>query len=134
MRERLRAWRFALLYMALIFVISSFEVQVPGVEELPFRDKAIHFVEYGVLGWLCTGAARRTWPLAAMWRTALFAVFVSALWGLSDEIHQALVPGRSAELADVVADLLGSAVGSAAWHLFSSRSVRHYTGKFTSPD
>jgi len=120
--------------MALIFVISSFEVHVPGVEELPFRDKAIHFVEYAVLGWLCTGAARRTWPSAALWRTALFAVFISALWGLSDEIHQAMVPGRSAELADVAADLLGSAFGSAVWHLFSARSVRHYTGKFTSTD
>jgi VanZ family protein len=64
----------------------------------------------------------------------LFAVFVSALWGLSDEIHQALVPGRSSELADVVADLLGSAVGAACWHLFSNRSVRQYTGKFTSMD
>jgi VanZ family protein len=120
--------------MALIFVISSFEVQVPGVQHLPFRDKAIHFVEYAVLGWLCAYAASRSWPSAAVWRTALFAVFVSALWGLSDEIHQALVPGRSSELADVVADLLGSAVGAACWHLFSNRSVRQYTGKFTSMD
>ncbi|MGB5701565.1 MAG: VanZ family protein, partial [Polyangiales bacterium] len=114
--------------------ISSFEVQVPGVQHLPFRDKAIHFVEYAVLGWLCAYAASRSWPSAAVWRTALFAVFVSALWGLSDEIHQALVPGRSSELADVVADLLGSAVGAACWHLFSNRSVRQYTGKFTSMD
>ncbi len=134
MRERLRPWRFALLYMALIFVISSFAVQVPGVRYLPFRDKAIHFVEYGVLGWLCARASSLTWPSAAVWRTAVFAVFVSALWGLSDEIHQALVPGRSPELADVVADLLGSAVGAAAWHLLSNRSVREYTGKFTSTD
>jgi VanZ family protein len=120
--------------MALIFVISSFEVQVPGVERLPFKDKAIHFVEYGVLGWLCAAAASRSWPSAAAWRTALFAVFVSALWGLSDEIHQALVPGRSPELADVVADLLGSSAGVAACRLFSNRSVRQYTGKFTSMD
>ena len=120
--------------MALIFVISSFEVRVPGVEHLPFRDKAIHFVEYAVLGWLCAGAAARSWPSAAAWRTAAFAVFVSALWGLSDEIHQALVPGRSAELADVAADVLGSVVGATAQRLFSNGSVRKYTGKFTSMD
>jgi VanZ family protein len=120
--------------MALIFVISSVAGQVPGVQHLPFRDKAIHFVEYAVLGWLCTGAARRSWPSAAPWRIATFAVFVSALWGLSDEIHQAFVPGRSSELADLVADLFGSAAGAAGWHLFSHRSVRQYTGKFTSRD
>lgn len=110
--------------MTLIFVISSFEVEVPGVRHLPFRDKAIHFVEYGVLGWLCAAASSRTWPAAPAWRTTLFAVFVSALWGLSDEIHQAMVPGRSAEVADLVADLLGSAAGAVAWTLISNRSVR----------
>jgi len=116
-------WRFALLYMALIFVISSFELEVPGIEHVPLRDKGIHFVEYGVLGWLCAAASSRAWPSAAIWRTAMFAVFVSVLWGLSDEIHQALVPGRSPELGDVVADLFGSIVGASGWHFFSRRSV-----------
>lgn len=120
--------------MALIFAISSFEVSVPGVRHLPFRDKALHFVEYAVLGWLCATAASRSWPSVSSWRTALFAVFVSTLWGLSDEIHQALVPGRSSELGDFVADFLGSAAGTAAKHLFSNRSVSQYTGKFTSMD
>ncbi|MBW2550122.1 MAG: VanZ family protein [Deltaproteobacteria bacterium] len=50
-------------------------------------------------------------------------MFVSVLWGLSDEIHQALVPGRSPELGDVIADLFGSIVGVSSWHLFSRRSV-----------
>jgi VanZ family protein len=119
----LRPWRFALLYMALIFVISSFEVDVPGLERFPLRDKGIHLVEYSVLGWLCASASARTWPLASPWQTAVFAVFVSALWGLSDEIHQAFVPGRFAELNDVIADLCGSAVGAASRHFFSSRTV-----------
>lgn len=120
--------------MALIFLISSFEVSVPGVRHVPFKDKAIHFVEYSVLGWLSAAAASRSWPSASAWRTAAFAVFVSTLWGLSDEIHQALVPGRSSELGDLEADFLGSLFGAAAWHLFSNKSVRQYTGKFTSMD
>ena len=120
--------------MALIFVVSSFEVSVPGVGHLPFRDKALHFVEYGVLGWLSARAAASSWPRASAWRTFVFAVFVSTLWGLSDEIHQALVPGRSSELGDVLADFLGSVAGAGAARLFSSRSVSQYTGKFTSID
>jgi VanZ family protein len=109
--------------MALIFVISSFEVQIPGVRHFPMRDKGIHLVEYAVLGWLCAAASSRTWPSASVWRTAAFAVFVSVLWGVSDEIHQALVPGRSPELGDVVADLFGSVAGAAGHLLFSSRTV-----------
>jgi len=109
--------------MALIFVISSFEVQFPGVRHVPLRDKGIHFVEYAVLGWLCAAASRQSWPSASAWRTLAFGVFVSAVWGLSDEIHQALVPGRSSELGDVFADLLGSVAGASVWHLFSNRTV-----------
>jgi VanZ family protein len=118
-----RPWRFALAYMALIFVISSFEVEVPGLHLFPLRDKGIHLVEYAVLGWLCAAAASRTWPAAPPSRIVGFAIFVSALWGLSDEIHQAFVPGRFSELNDVIADLFGSAVGATSRHFFSSRTV-----------
>jgi VanZ family protein len=109
--------------MALIFVISSFELEVPGIRHFPLRDKGIHFLEYTVLGWLCAAASSRTWPSASAWRTAAFAVFISALWGLSDEIHQAFVPGRSSEVADVIADLFGSMAGAAASLLLSNRTV-----------
>jgi len=132
--ERLRPWRFALLYMALIFTLSSFEVAVPGVDRLPLRDKAIHFAEYTVLGWLCMHAAMGSWPRTARRRTFFFAVFVSTLWGLSDEIHQAMVPGRSSELGDLVADFVGSAAGAGMALLFSARSVSQHTRKFTSMD
>lgn len=110
--------------MALIFVISSFEVEVPGVRHVPLRDKGIHFIEFAVLGWLCASASSRTWPSASAWRTATFAVFVAVLWGLSDEIHQALVPGRSPEFGDIIADLFGAIAGTAGRQLFSNRTVR----------
>ena len=104
-------------------MISSFELEVPGIRHFPLRDKGIHFLEYAVLGWLCAAASSRTWPSASAWRTAAFAVFISALWGLSDEIHQAFVPGRSSEVADVIADLFGSMAGAAASLLLSNRTV-----------
>ncbi len=109
--------------MALIFLVSSVEVHAPALQHFPLRDKGIHFLEYAVLGWLCAAASSRTWPSAASWRTASFAVLVAALWGISDEIHQAFVPGRSPELADAFADALGASAGTVGWHWFSNRSV-----------
>jgi len=109
--------------MALSFSISSFAIHAPVIEQFPFRDKGVHFLEYAVLGWLCAAASRRTWPSASGWRTAAFAVLITVLWGLSDEVHQAFVPGRSSELADVLADFLGGIAGAGVWHLFSNRTV-----------
>jgi VanZ family protein len=100
--------------MALIFVVSSIAVQLPGLRYFPLRDKGIHFLEYAVLGWLCAAASSRT---------ASFAMFVAVLWGLSDEIHQAFVPGRSSELGDVVADAIGAFAGTVGWHRFSNPTV-----------
>ena len=41
----------------------------------------------------------------------ILAVSVSTLYGISDEVHQYFVPGRTASLADIVADGIGSLIG-----------------------
>ena len=66
-----------------------------------------------------TNAAIRTWPTRARWRTAALGALVTVAFGVSDEIHQSFVPGRDADVLDVVADALGAAVGAAgyAWAL-----------------
>ena len=51
-------------------------------------------------------------PAAAI---AAAAVILAALYGLSDEIHQAFVPGRMADPWDWMADGFGAAIGAAAW-------------------
>ena len=56
------AWAPAAAYMALIFTVSSMQIDLPVIASIPLRDKAIHFVEYGVLGFLCAHAILLTWP------------------------------------------------------------------------
>ena len=68
--------------------------------------------EYAVLGFLCAHAALRTWPDRAPLRTLALSAFLATAWGLSDELHQAFVPGRSAEVADLVADAIGALAGA----------------------
>jgi len=41
-------------------------------------------------------------------------VVFSVLYGVSDEIHQIYVPGRTPDSLDVVADAVGAALGVAA--------------------
>ena len=98
----------ALACMAAIFWASS----IPGRDlVLPFelKDKVLHAVAFGVLaGAWCAGLRWGFgWSVA---RSALWAVGISALYGVSDELHQAFVPGRSCEALDAVADCVGAAL------------------------
>jgi VanZ family protein len=113
-REIALAWLPAAAYMATIWVLSSMELPSFPTSLFPLRDKGVHFAEYGVLGFLVAHACLRTFPQHARARVAAFAVLCGALWGLFDEIHQAFVPGRSADALDLVADSLGVAAGTLA--------------------
>jgi VanZ family protein len=108
MRPGLRiasAWLPAVLYMLAIWWLSSQRVDLP-LESIPMRDKGLHFIEFGLLGGCFAHAVWITWPGRGV-RGALAAAFFTAAFGLLDELHQAFVPGRSADVADLLADALG---------------------------
>lgn len=95
----------ALVYaLFLLWLGSRSDVPSPGVR-LPL-DKLAHFVLYGVLGWL----AAVGWLKSGQWPAAALVVTAAALCGAVDEIHQRSVPGRSAELADWVVDVVAVVV------------------------
>lgn len=107
--------------MALIFVISSMEQPpdpMPKFEWLPI-DKLYHFVEYGILSVLLAIAFVNVPPkwLPANW-IWVTAVFISILYGASDELHQMFVPGRFATVADWVSDVIGSVAGVLGAYLY----------------
>lgn len=56
------------------------------------------------------------WPLAAeatgpAWLPAWFAFALAVLFGVTDELHHALVPGRVASTTDLAFDGAGAAMG-----------------------
>ncbi len=117
----MKYWIPPLLYMALIFVVSSLEqppLPMPEFEWLTI-DKLYHFVEYAILGGLLAIAFVKAKPAVVpsklIW---LVATVLSILYGASDEWHQTFVPGRFATLADWVADVLGSIAGVLAVYLY----------------
>ena len=100
--------------MALIWTVSSMEAPSFPIHLFPLRDKGVHATEYAVLAFLFAHASLRTWQTHPRWRVAFVAVLLTFLWGFLDEMHQAFVPGRSADLLDLLADTFGALVGTTA--------------------
>jgi VanZ family protein len=122
--RNLKYWAPPLLYMVLVFVVSSLEqppLPMPEFEWLTI-DKLYHFIEYAILGGLLTRAfveakpsivpSQLVWSIAAL---------ISILYGASDEWHQTFVPGRFATFADWVADVLGVIGGVLGVYLYYKR-------------
>ena len=104
----------ALSWAGLIFFLSS----QPGIDTpllFPGQDKLFHLIAYAVLGFLGVGALKIT-EEGYRHRQVWFVALVVMLYGISDEIHQYFVPGRSAETLDAVADAVGAMLG--AWTMF----------------
>jgi VanZ family protein len=103
-----RVWRAACLALALVIVFNLFFLAAKpfaaGLFPAPW-DKAAHLAVYGgltVLLWLGTGG-RMTFTVIAA---------VVAVGGL-DELHQAGIPGRAADIGDFAVDVLaGLAAGT----------------------
>ncbi len=112
----------ACLYYALIFAFSS--RSYPIEIEVPFFDKWIHFVEFGVLGFLVAfGYFKSLKSSLRMKGTFTFASGV--LLGILDEIHQYFVPGRNSDVLDALADALGIALGLFLyWYLSQKMRLR----------
>jgi VanZ family protein len=106
----LRYWLPLISYSAFI-VIQSHYPTPDVVPSWPFFDKLLHAGGYGLLGLLFCRAYRFRWPAASGRFLARRAVLSAALFGLSDEIHQAFVPFRTADPWDVLADAVGAAIG-----------------------
>lgn len=74
---------------------------------VPHLDKAAHFVLYAILGSALAWVRLQREPPPPHG----LLIVLGILYGLSDEIHQMYVPGRSPDVADLVADALGVMTG-----------------------
>ena len=106
-----RLWLPVVLWAALIFAFSSVPDLGTGLGgwDLVLR-KIAHAAEYAVLGAL----------LARALRSPAVAVLAGVLYAVSDEVHQAFVPGRLGSPVDVAIDAVGVVAGVVLWE----RAVR----------
>ena len=103
-----RAWRVVVVW--LVFQLTLTTLPGKALPPMPgFRiDWVAHFCMYFGLGFLMARAAHRSGWSAT--RVALVWVAI-AVFGVLDEFHEELIPGRGAELMDWAMDASGSWVG-----------------------
>ncbi|MHB8765580.1 MAG: VanZ family protein [Deferrisomatales bacterium] len=105
---RLRRRLLLLGYMVTMFALSHMSRPPLPESLLRLGDKVLHGAEYALLAWLWSRAVGGSWR-----RRALLAWLGATAFGLTDELHQAFVPGRTSSALDLVADTLGAAAGAA---------------------
>jgi VanZ family protein len=103
-----------------VALIGSYVAAVVPQEVAPhigsLSDKGIHFIAFAVLTLLFSFAYRTVWARTSLLLLA-YAVFI--------EVSQLFTPNRSAELLDVVADVIGITIG-----LLSVFLLRNYVPGF----
>lgn len=106
MNNRVRVWGLAAGWAAVLFLLSAAPGSALG-PSVPYGDKLAHFALYTVLGMAL--ARVRLGGVPQLPHALLIAL--GFLYGISDELHQAFVPGRTPDVRDWLADALGVVVG-----------------------
>jgi VanZ family protein len=104
----------AIAWAGVIFYLSS-QPSIDTPSLFPGQDKLFHMIAFGVLGFLLMGGMKTTsngYRTGQVW----FVVVLVVLYGLLDEFHQYFVPGRNADIFDVLADAAGALLG--AWAMY----------------
>lgn len=103
-------WIPVLAYMAAIFVASA----QPSLPEISPRvtDKHLHGVTYAGLSAVACRALAGGSLAALTPARAIGGWAVAAAYGVTDEAHQAFVPGRNPDFSDWLADASGAAAAA----------------------
>ena len=112
-------------FMALLYLLSSRADLV--VSTPPGWDKVLHAGAYALLAGLSIRAFHGGLGRLAPWPT-VFALLLTIVYGMLDEVHQSQIAGRDASMLDWLADIVGAALSVVALGMLavsrSKRSIR----------
>lgn len=128
------AWLPAVLWAAVLFLLSAIPGQGIPTVHVPGFDKVVHAAVYAVAGALIFRALRRTTSLGHA-RAVIFAAVIATAYGVTDEIHQSFVPFREPDVRDGLADAAGGLLGAfIGRRLFDSRGFDRSTSASASKE
>lgn len=135
MLEYLRKNKIYLVYLPLVvywtalFIATSIPTEyIPSVG---VSDKFYHFFAYLVLSVLLhlTFIFQEKLPVLREF-PASFTLLIGSVYGIVDELHQMLIPGRHAEVLDWIADFVGVIAGVLIVKLFLLKFNNQKLNKF----
>jgi len=97
----------AILYVLLIFALSSLNQVTVSKFTWGIEDFFLHAVEYHFFGVTLIWAVFRDKPWQELKPSYRLAVSIGALLAIADEFYQSFIPGRFSTVEDVVADVFG---------------------------
>ena len=109
----------AATWMIFIFLLSH-QHSLPTPALFPGQDKLFHGIFFGILGSFYLGSMPRN-HAGYTFMQAGIATMLVGFYGITDEIHQYFVPGRTTELLDIIADTMGGLVVTMTIMRFSRR-------------
>lgn len=115
---------------AIAFLIAGTGLFILGAQPIavglfsPPWDKLAHVGTFALIG-CAAGVASGSQG----WLRAACCVAGALALGVTDELHQIYLPGRSASWADLVADTVGGVVGASVLHLTQIAKLRHFRNR-----
>jgi len=99
-----------ILYWFILFIATS--LPSDSLPSIGFSDKINHFIAYFILAVLLNLTLIFQRKSRLLFEKATIATIIICLfYGVADELHQILIPGRFAETLDWAADASGTIVG-----------------------
>lgn len=115
---------------AIAFLIAGTGLFILGAQPIavglfsPPWDKLAHVGTFALIG-CAAGVASGSQG----WLRAACCVAGALALGVTDELHQVYLPGRSASWADLLADAVGGVVGASLLHLTQIAKLRHFRNR-----
>ena len=97
----------AIAWAAAIFIQSSMSnIDTPDLG-FDLQDKLLHAIEYAVFGFLIRRALVFQKDKFLQEHANWLTILIGSIYAISDEFHQFYVPGRSSDIGDAIADVVG---------------------------
>ena len=108
-----------------IYYVSSLP-QIPYIHStFAWYDKVLHIIAYFIFG-ISLLLAFVPYKKTSLQKKLIISIIIGAFYGATDEYHQYFVIGRSSEIADLIADIIGISLSSIfmiVYHKFQNRNI-----------
>ncbi len=104
-----RYWIISIIWASLLLALSLAVIPAPESTVVLWVDKVNHGVAYAMLAFVLILAVDRSIGDRERFLSFVIAFAISAFWGGLTEVLQIMRSNRSAEVADLLADLIGIA-------------------------